>query len=141
MKIESLLDAYLVSEEEFAPGEAIIQEGTMGDWIYLLMEGKAKVTKQTTSGTVVMENLKEGAIFGEIGLLGSINDPRSVSVIAGDVPVKAGLLDGQQMRRDYEKISPELRLVFKTLAKRLRQANDKVAALVVDLKWAENMKP
>ena len=135
---EDLLHAYVASEEIYAPGEVIIQEGTVGDWIYLLMEGNAKVTKQASSGSVLIENLKRGAIFGEDGLLGNMRDSRSASVTAGDVPVKVGILDGQQMRRDYESLSPELRMLFKALAKKLRKANNKAAALVVALNRPEN---
>ncbi len=139
MEKDDLLHAYLASEENYAPGEVIIQEGTKGDWVYLLMEGNARVTKQTSSGSVLVEKLKKGAIFGEVALLGNMRDLRCASVIAGDVPVKVGILDGQQMLRDYESLSPELRLLFKALAKRLRTANDKAAALVVAVNRAENM--
>ena len=109
----------------------------MGDWVYLLMEGNAKVTKQTGAGPVLIENLKKGAVFGEMALLGNLNDSRNTSVVAGDVPVRVGILDGQQMLRDYESLSPELRLVFKALTRRLRKANSKVAALVVALNQME----
>lgn len=135
---KDLLYAYLISEEKYAPGKVIIQEGSMGDWIYLILEGNVKVTKQTSSGAVLMGSLKKGAVFGEVSLLGSMNTPRNASVIAGDVPVRVGLLDGRQMRRDYESLSPELRLLFKAIAKRLRKANNKVAALVVALNQMEN---
>lgn len=137
MEIESLLYAYLASEERYAPGEVIIQEGTMGDWIYLLMEGNAKVTKKTGTGAVLIENLKKGAVFGEMALLENLRDSRSASVVAGDVPVRVGILDGEKMVRDYESLSPELKLLFKALAGRLRKANSKVAALVVGLNQME----
>jgi CRP-like cAMP-binding protein len=137
MEIDNLLLAYLASEESYAPGEVIIQEGSTGDWIYLLMEGNAKITKQTSGGTVLIENLKQGSIFGEMALLGNLHDARSASVVAGNEPVKVGILDGQQILRDYEGLSPELRLLLRALTKRLRKADNKIAALVVGLNQME----
>ena len=137
MEAENLLHAYLATEESYAPGEVIIQEGTRGDWVYLLMEGNARVTKQTSAGTVLIEKLAKGAVFGELALLGNLNDSRSTSVVAGDVPVKVGVLDGQQILREYESLSPELKLLFKALTRRLRKADSKAAALVVALNQME----
>lgn len=131
MEIETLLIAYLVNEETYKPGEIVIEEGTQGDWVYIVLEGQVKVTKRTSVGMLTIDILRQGAIFGEMALFGKALEARSASVIAADGPARVGVLDTRQLIDDYESLSPRIRLLIKALIMRLKESNEKAASLVV----------
>ncbi len=131
MDINQLMELYLSNEETYESGEIIIEEGTRANWVYIILEGQAKVTKRTDAGIVTTDKLKKGAIFGEMALLGKIPAGRSAYVIAADGAIRLGVLDSQQLLKDYESLSPALRSLITTLIMRLEESNKKVAAFVV----------
>ena len=132
MDIQQLMQIYLSDEETYESGDIIIEEGSTGNWIYIIMEGQAKVTKRTDAGIVTIDTLKKGAIFGEMALFGKLQDKRSASVIAADGPIRLGVLDFQLLLRDYEALSPQLKSLINALIRRLKESNDRVAAIVVE---------
>jgi len=115
----------------YESGETIVEEGTRGDWVYIILEGEVKVTKRTAAGIVTMDTLKKGAIIGDMALFGKAQAERSASVIAAGGSVRLGTLDFQQLLKDYESISPALRSLITALIMRLKAANETVAAFVV----------
>ena len=66
--------------ERFEEGQVIIREGVRGDFLYLLVEGKAIVTK-SDYGYVINE-IFAGEVFGEMGYL--TKKPRYNNIIASD---------------------------------------------------------
>ena len=130
MTIDPLLHAFVASEETYSDGEAIIQEGSQNDWVYVILEGHVKIKKKTPRGTVTLGTLKKGAILGEMSFLTAGNGPRSVSAVASDGPVRVGLLGSQRLVHDYEMVSPRLKNIIDLLIKKLRLANDRVCELV-----------
>jgi len=131
MEIHQMLQIYQASEETYESGEIIVEEGTRGDWIYIILEGQAKVTKRTAAGIVTMDTLKKGAIIGEMALFGKAQTERTASVIAADGAVRVNVLDFQQLLKDHESLSPALRSLITTLIMRLKAENETVAAFVV----------
>ena len=115
MTNDQLLWAYVAKEETYPEDTMIIEEGSRGDWVYVILEGRAKVTKRTSEGVLTLGSLEEGAVFGEMGFFGITGGIRSASIIAADGPVRVGVLDSQLLRRDYEALSKELRELLKTL--------------------------
>ncbi len=121
--------AYVASEEFYPNESVIIQEGTLGDWVYVILEGSAKVRKKTPKGLVTVDTLKEGDVFGEMGFLEGGKRLRSASVIAsGDVWV--GILDGEKLTRDFEQIPSNLRALIRSLVLKIRETTTKVCSLV-----------
>jgi CRP/FNR family transcriptional regulator, cyclic AMP receptor protein len=131
MNTESLLSAYLADQETYKSGDVIIEEGSKGDWVYIVLEGQVKVTKKTSVGLLTIDALKKGAIFGEMALFGKALQARSASVIAADGNARVGILDTRQLMEEYESLSLELRSVIKALITGLKESNGKAAALVV----------
>ena len=131
MEMETLISAYLANEESYKSGEIVIEEGSKGDWVYVVLEGQFKVTKRTAAGMLTIDILKRGAIFGEMALFGKALEARSASVVAADGPARVGVLDTRQLIDDYESLSPRIRLVIKALIMRLKETNERAASLVV----------
>ncbi len=140
MDINQLVQLYLSNEETYESGEIIIEEGAKDNWVYIILEGQAKVTKRIDAGIVTIDKLKKGAIFGEMALLGKIQTGRSASVTAADGAIRVGVLDFQQLLRDYESLSPDLRLLITTLIMRLEESNEKIAAFVVPANQKDRAK-
>lgn len=131
MTLEKVIYGYLASDERFPKGAVIIEEGSQGDWVCVVMEGRVKVRKRTAKGMLTIDTLKEGDIFGEMALFGKGGGIRTASVQA-DTDVKIGILDTGRLVRDYETLSPQLRSLLVALIKRLKMVTDRVITLAVE---------
>jgi len=71
--------AGLQIERKFPKGAVIFEEGTLGDYMYLIQEGQVKVTKMSEDGREkILEILGPGDFFGEMSVLD--REPRSASI-------------------------------------------------------------
>lgn len=103
---------------EYEDGELILMEGGESDRkIYVLLEGQARVTKETDKGQVTLALLEEGEIFGEVSFLAQRFGSRSAT-IAAKGKVKLGVIDHEKLSTEYENLSPLFQKVLKDLAER-----------------------
>lgn len=131
MSIEQFIYAYVAKEENYKDTDIIFKEGTSGNWIYIVLEGRVKVKKTTPKGLLVIDILKEGDIFGEMILWQPGRGTRTESIVA-DGPVKIGVLDTEFIVSDYERLSPRLKDLMKSLMNRLGEAVQKAATFAVE---------
>lgn len=54
----------------FADGEHIVTDGTEGDQIFVLLQGEARVEKDTGEERLFIQPLESGDVFGEMALMG-----------------------------------------------------------------------
>jgi len=119
--------AKLLIERRFPKNKTIVEEGLAGDFMYVIREGRVKVTKLSGDGREkILEMLEEGSFFGEMSLLDSA--PRSASVKAlTEVRILA------LARKDFLNVlrrSSGLALaVIQELTKRLRQQDEQASSL------------
>jgi len=130
MTIPTELYVYIVSEEDYADGTVIMGEGGHGNWAYIVLEGRVKQKKRTARGLVTISTLKKGGIFGESNLLRNTREKRIVSIVA-EGPVVLGLLDSDKITRDMDGLSPQLRKLIVTLAKRQQDVNIRFIDMLV----------
>ena len=105
-------------EVEYEDGELILMEGGESDRnIYVLLEGQARVTKETDKGQVTLALLEEGDIFGEVSFLAQIYGARSATIAARG-KVKVGVLDQEKLSTEYGALSPLFQKILKDLAER-----------------------
>lgn len=129
MTIDSIIYVYVVKEEVVQPNVTIIEEGTKGDWLFVVLEGKVKIKKRTPQKLVTIDTLGEGAIVGEIPfLLKTQHKLRTASVVSEGV-VKLGILDKERLEKEYELLSPQLKGLIKTLVLRLKETTKKTTLL------------
>ena len=126
MQVIDLL--YIRDEETHPDGTVIFDEGGFSDWVYVIMEGQVKVTKQTPKGKVTVAKLGEGEFIGELEFLDLGKEPRSATVVA-EGEVKLGVLDRDKLRREYDSLSPDFRKIIRTLVRRLRRITLQAASL------------
>jgi CRP/FNR family cyclic AMP-dependent transcriptional regulator len=121
---------YIRDEENYSDGEVIFRQETFGDWVYLILEGKVKVVRKAPKGEVTVATLREGEFIGELEFLDMGKEPRSANVIAiGEV--KLGVLDRDRLRREYESLSADFRLIIRTLVQRTRRITQLATSLAV----------
>ena len=128
MAIDSVVYGYMVDEQDFPDKKVIIEENSIGDWVFIVLEGQVKMKKRTKNGRVTLGTLGEGAIFGEMPLFQKRDKARITSVVA-DGPVKVGILDTARLDREIEALSPQLRVLIRTLARRFTKTVDKISRL------------
>jgi len=119
--------ASLLIERGFPKNKTIVEEGAPGDYMYIIVEGRVKVTKLSGDGREkILELLDVGDFFGEMSLFDEA--PRSASVKAmSQVRILA------LARNDFLRLlsrSPDLALsVIQELTRRLRQVDEQASSL------------
>lgn len=107
-------------------GEIIIKQGTMGNCLYVVQEGKVEVINETRDGEIKVAELGETEFFGEMGLFE--NDVRSCTVRAvGDAKILT-----VDKRNFYKSIHQDSSLAYRLLEKmsnRLREANKRINSI------------
>lgn len=121
-----LLSGYLI-ERRFPRNITVVEEGLPGDYMYVLQEGRVKVTKLADEGREkILGFIDEGGFFGEMALLDRA--PRSASVKTLK-PVRLLALS----RADFMSLlrkSPDLALaVIHELTRRLREMDEQASSL------------
>jgi CRP-like cAMP-binding protein len=121
---------YIVDEEDFYDGKTIVKEGTHGKWIWIVLEGKVKIIKETRRGPLTILHLGEGCYIGTFSSLLFHDYARSASVKAvGDV--RLGLLDTQRLANEYYTLPMEFRGMLASLDRRLKKITDRAADLAL----------
>jgi CRP-like cAMP-binding protein len=133
MSVDTSLLECVASETVYQDGAVIIEEGSKGDWLYVILEGLAKVKKRTRKGMVIIDTLKEGDVFGEIAFLEGETVSRSATVVAAEGPVRLGILDKDLLARQYSEMTPMLRALMKSLAIKLRETTSRICSTLVSL--------
>lgn len=107
-----------LTEQSFRTGELIVDEATRGRFVYLILRGRVKITKQTRSGTQPrLAILHEGDFFGELSVIDGL--PRSARVEAV-APSRIAVLPATDFRRLMYENAQFAQNVLLNLAIRLR---------------------
>ena len=116
-------------EERFAAGASLFQEGDEGTEMYVILEGKAMISKFIPgAGEEALAILERGDFFGEMSLIDG--EPRSADARAYSGPLTVLTLD-QATVREILAMDPHAALEFMQLlcrlvANRLREIDEKV---------------
>ena len=119
--------AGLLIDRKFPRDAVIFEDGSLGDYMYLIQEGQVKITKMSEDGREkILEILGPGDFFGEMALLD--REPRSASVKTTTPCVLLAL-----SRQDFLgllKQNHELTLeLIRELARRLRETDEQIRGL------------
>jgi CRP-like cAMP-binding protein len=114
----------VVEEIDCTPGEIIIQEGTVGDTMYLVIKGEVSVIKDLGEiNEIEIDRIKAGDYFGEMALFEDA--VRSVSIRIEE-PSRFMVLHKQEFKelvREYPQIALE---ICKVLSSRIRNLHTKI---------------
>jgi CRP-like cAMP-binding protein len=129
-ELEKILPACV--KETFAKDSVIFKEGDPGDKCYIVTCGAVRISKFIPNvGEEALAVLKTGDYFGEMALID--NFPRSAHAIANDdadvFAIKKNDLD--KVLTDDKELGYKLLWTFtRTLSKRLRETNEKMAGFL-----------
>jgi len=105
-------------EETYQDRQIIFEEGSHGDWIYVIESGSVEILKEVGDQKVVIETLEAGYVFGEIGYIAK--KPRTATVRAlGETTV--GILDRMMLDEEFNKLSGSFQAILRSLALRLER--------------------
>lgn len=110
----------------FAAGDVMTRQGAVAHWLYLIIDGEARVQVDGPQGPVPVSTLRSGDVFGEMGML--TGEPRRATVVA-DTPLECYRLDKAgfaQVLRDRPELASEVAAIAERRnaerAERLQQA-------------------
>ncbi len=134
---------YVIDEEDFFDGDEIVFEGNYGNWIWVILEGIVDITRETPNGPLNLISISNGSFVGSIASFLTDDNVRSATVVARG-HVQLGMLDSQRLAEEFAKMSSELRIVVKSLDKRIKQVSDNAIDLYTKKnyfdKFIENKK-
>jgi len=111
---------YVVDEEEFFDGDAILEQGRHGNWVWVVLEGIINIVKETDAGPLTLYQVGNGSFVGSVSSFLARNHSRTYSAKAvGDVQL--GVLDSQLLAQEYSKMSYEFKAFIMSLDRRLQQ--------------------
>lgn len=110
------------------PGQILINEGDLGDWMLLVLDGTVDITKRSgDGGTSRLAVVKQGATVGEMSMFDAA--PRYASCLAIET-VEAGVLARSTITRliaDHPAVGAKLLVKFtQMLAQRLRNTSNQL---------------
>ena len=121
---------------EYEDGELIIEEGDLDPWLYFLLSGKIRITKE---GLAINTIDKKGEIFGEMALIDLF--PRSASVLAVR-DCTAITLSTESVYHLYEKDLEQFALIQmnigRELSRRLRIADVRLFSFKMGEPYSES---
>ncbi len=129
--------AAIAGEESHEAGSFVFHEGEMGDKLYLILEGKVRISRDLPGmGEEALAVMGPGESFGEMSLIDDI--PRSADARVHErarllVVTREAFEDLLFVHKD---LAYEILWNFvKTLSGRLRDANDKMAFMTVTARF------
>jgi len=132
-----------MSQEEpqiknFSAGAIILQEGEVSDGVYVLLSGRVVISRRDDFGrNLVLAELSEGEVFGEMGLIS--HDPCSATVsTVGDVQVR--FFNKQEFIQAMADDFSSVESVLSTLFQRMRLMNLRVMELENQLESHANQQ-
>ncbi len=114
---------------EYEDGELIIEEGDQDPWLYFLLAGKIRVSKE---GLTINTISKKGEIFGEMRIVDSMKRSASVSAIgkticlAVDTSAKNRISDQDTLDEKLDFLLLLYRIFAEYMSIRLRLTNEEL---------------
>jgi CRP-like cAMP-binding protein len=116
----------IAAYEKYSDGQAIFKEGTHGDWLYIVEDGAVEISRQVNGKKIIIENFKEGEIFGEVAYIAKVERSATATAV-GDTTI--GVIDRDLFDQEFNKLSGNFQMVVKTLAFRLKKTTDTLVAM------------
>ncbi|MFL5320809.1 MAG: cyclic nucleotide-binding domain-containing protein [Myxococcaceae bacterium] len=122
--------AAIAQPKKFEGSAFIFKEGDVGTAIYVVVEGKVRISKNVPGiGEEALAILEKGAYFGEMAVIE--DSPRSADAIA-HIPCTVLVIEREQLDQlmftDKDLAYVLLWTFVRTLSERLRETNDKIKA-------------
>jgi uncharacterized protein (TIGR02266 family) len=112
----------IASEETYTDGQVILEEGSSGDWVYVILSGSVEISKTIGGRKFIITALEPGEVFGELGYLGAMKRTATARAI-GETTV--GVIDRTFLDQEFNKLSGPFRSILVAVVKRFRNLIDR----------------
>ena len=112
----------IASEETYKDGQVILEEGSSGDWVYVILSGSVEISKTIGGRKFIITALEPGEVFGELGYLGAMKRTATARAI-GETTV--GVIDRTFLDQEFNKLSGPFRSILVAVVKRFRNLIDR----------------
>jgi CRP/FNR family transcriptional regulator, cyclic AMP receptor protein len=121
--------------QSYADGDVIITEGIMSNNAYVVLKGSVRITKKIDKKVVSVGTLKEGDVFGEMGLISQSVRSANISAI-GDVTV--GVIDKETFEGVMDNLPEDLKPIIISLVERLKITTQLLTRIGLELETTRN---
>ena len=130
--------AYFLDEEQFSDGEKIVGEGNEGNWLWVIIEGTVRISKDTPNGTVTLNLLGEGSYIGTFTSFEYWKNKRLATATAvGNVCL--GVMDSTALYSRYCALSRDFQQLLLGLSARMKKINDQFVAPATHYQPVDNI--
>lgn len=109
--------AAVASERRYAPHEALLTEGELGDELIVIVTGEVLIVQGTGPDATLIRTYAGGDHIGELAVLR--DQPRAATVIAGNEAVHGLVIGGESLRAILEERPEAALAMLATLADRI----------------------
>jgi CRP/FNR family transcriptional regulator, cyclic AMP receptor protein len=120
--------------QQYGDGDTIVTEGIMSNNAYVIIKGKVRISQKVDKKVVTIGTLKEGEVFGEMGLIAETVRSANVSAI-GDVTV--GVISKELFDTAMGELPDGMKPIILALVGRLRNTTHLLTRIGLEL---ENTK-
>jgi len=113
---------HIASEETYKDGQVILEEGSSGDWVYVVLSGSVEISKTIGGRNFIITALEPGEVFGELGYLGAMKRTATARAI-GETTV--GVIDRSFLDQEFNKLSGPFRSILVAVVERFRNLIDR----------------
>ena len=113
---------HIASEEIYKDGQVILEEGSSGDWIYVVLSGSVEISKTIGGRKFIITALEPGEIFGELGYLGAM---KRTATARGIGETTVGVIDRSFLDQEFNKLSGPFRSILVAVVERFRNLIDR----------------
>ncbi len=128
--------AFMVEEEEFSKGTTIIEEGEFGNWIWMVLNGSAEMSKKTIAGPTKILRVGQGGFIGNLSSMMAMGRRRIATFTATET-IRLGVLDLDPLYAEYSSLSDEFRSILLSLDNRFREITERVSEIYSGIHTAE----
>ena len=93
----------------------VFEQGVNDNRILRIVAGEVAIVRKTDHGPVLLANLKEGDVIGNIPFLNIGHEPHSASVLASE-DFEAKEIDPENLQEEHARLSPTLRNIIEHVA-------------------------
>jgi len=105
-------------EETYQDGQIVFREGSAGDWVYIILSGSIEISKMVGGEKYIIEILKPGDVFGELGFIGGIKRTATARAI-GETTL--GIIDREFLDEEFNKLSGQFRAILVAITHRFKK--------------------
>ncbi len=121
--------------QHYGDGDTIITEGIMSNNAYVILKGKVRISKKIDKKIVSVGTLKEGDVFGEMGLISESVRSANISAV-GEVTV--GVIDKELFTKAMNALPDGMQPIILALVERLRITTHLLTRIGLELENTKN---